>query len=378
MTKIVYCAHSKIPSREANSIHVMKMCQALAKQGLDVELVVPNLQTEKGNPFVFYGVDNIFRVKYIKWSRIKLGVFFYSFRVLRYLLKNKKDGIYGRDLTSCFVTSSYGIPTIWESHSPVDYMGFPYVYLFKRMVKRKSFVKLVVITSTLKQFYIDKYCISPDKIVVLPDCSDALDISKISPIHIKSNDYKANVGYIGQLYPGKGMEILSKLIPHCPDVMFHIIGGNEKDTQKWKENLKGIQNVIFHGFKKPSETASYGLAMDILIAPYMRNVQGAGSSFECDLSNWMSPLKLFEYMSYKKPIIATDLPVLHDILNENNSIMCNPDSISEWVDAVYRLVVNSEEAKRIANNAFNDFNEKYTWNIRAEKIKELYRNCFIK
>ena len=83
-------------------------------------------------------------------------------------------------------------------------------------------------------------------------------------------------------------------------------------------------------------------------------------------------------MSYKKPIIATDLPVLHDILNENNSIMCNPDSISEWVDAVYRLVVNSEEAKRIANNAFNDFNEKYTWNIRAEKIKELYRNCFIK
>ena len=259
--RIAYCAHSKVPSREANSIHVVKMCQALANQGIDIELLVPNLQAEKGDPFDFYGVDKIFRIKYIKWSSVKLGVFLYSYRVLRYLLRAKKDGVYGRDLTTCFVTASYGIPTIWESHSPVDYMGFPYVHLFKIMVKRKSFVKLVVITSTLKKFYIDKYDISPDKIVVLPDCSDTLDLTKINPIQIESNGCKANVGYIGQLYPGKGMEILSRIIPLCTDVMFHIVGGNEKDIQKWRNNLKDAKNVIFHGFKIPSVTASYGLGL---------------------------------------------------------------------------------------------------------------------
>lgn len=372
--KISYCAHSKVPSREANSIHVMKMCQALAKQGINTELIVPNNQTERGDPYEYYGVANSFTITHIKWPKIKFGVLAFSYRVLRHIKTLKGTVTYGRDLTSCFFTALSGIPTVWESHSPVEYMGFPYTLFFKLMSKRKSLLKIVVITTTLKQYFIKKHGISPDKLVVLPDCSDPIDLEKVKPAKLQLNNYKANIGYIGQLYPGKGMEILSQLIPCCPDVMFHIIGGNEKDIRYWKNELRKKTNVTFYGFMKPSDTIAYGLAMDILIAPYLRRVQGAGEKqFESDLSNWMSPLKLFEYMSYKKPIIATDLPVLHDVLNDNNSIMCNPDNINDWVDAINRLVDNKDEAQRIAETAFSEFNEKYTWDIRAKKIVELYK-----
>lgn len=373
--KIAYCAHSKVPSREANSIHVMKMCQALAKQGHDIELLVPDMQTESGNPYDYYGVENIFTITHIKWPKIKFGVLLYSYRVLRHIKKMDNGVVYGRDLTTCFFAAMSGIPTIWESHSPVEYMGSPFTSFFKLMKKKASLLKIVVIASTLKQYYIEKHGVSPDMIEILPDCSDPVDLEKVTPAQLDNKGCKASIGYIGQLYSGKGMEILSQLIPLCPDVMFHIIGGNDKDINRWREALKENRNVYFYGFMKPSDTIAYGLAMDILIAPYMRKVQGAGSKqFEGDLSNWMSPLKLFEYMSYRKPIIATDLPVLHDVLNEKNSIVCNPDIINEWVDAINLIINSPETANRLAERAFKDFNEKYTWSIRAKRIVSLYKN----
>lgn len=371
MIKIAYCAHSKVPSREANSIHVMKMCQALANQNVNVELVVPNMKTESGDPFDFYGVKNNFAINHINWPRVKFGVLIYSYRVLNYLIKNNKDVVYGRDLTTCFMTASHGLPTIWESHSPVDYWGFPYIQFFKRMIKKKSFLKIVVISSTLRDYYIHEYKISPDKIIVLPDCSDLLDIDNINPIKLASEGYKVNVGYIGQLYPGKGMEIISQLVPQCPNVMFHVIGGKESDISFWKAKLNDFNNIIFYGFKKPSETASYGISMDILIAPYMRRVQGVGGD-RSDISNWMSPLKLFEYMSYRKPIIASDLPVLHDVLNNDNSVLCNPDNIQEWVNAINLLIDDKDYANKLSSNAYTSFVSNFTWGKRAKKIVELF------
>ena len=371
--KIAYCAHSKIPSKAANSIHVMKICHALANQGHDVRLIVPNTQEEDGNPYDFYGVNSNFKIEHVVWPKIKLGVLIYSYRAIKKVKEEPGSVVYGRDLTTCFFSALSGIPTIWESHTPVDYMGGLYVRFFKIMCRKKSFRKLVVITSTLKKFYEEKYKIPSEIIEVLPDCSDVVDLSKKKPAVINNKDCDASVGYIGQLYPGKGMEIISQLIPHCPNIMFHIIGGYKEDVEKWKKNLTSYKNVTFYGFMKPSETVEYGLSMDILIAPYLRKVGSAGAKkMKTDLSKWMSPLKLFEYMSYKKPIVSSDLPVLHDVLNSNNSIMCNPDDILEWSTAINVLINNKEFAKKIAEQAYMDFTSNYTWDKRAEKIANLY------
>lgn len=371
--KLSYLAHSKIPSTEANSVHVMKMCHALAKTGIHIELVVPESKIITADPFVFYGVNKIFSIRYRKWKKIKFGNFVYSLKVLRILLKDKTQMVYGRDMTSCFFASLFGFKTIWESHTPVDYMGFLYTKLFKLMVSRRNYLKTVVISSALKDYYVKNYKLLPSRIEVVPDCADEIDINAIPQIDFDDHNYRARVGYIGQLYPGKGMEIISQLIPLCPDVMFHIVGGNNKDINYWKNHLQGCNNVLFHGFVEPFKTTSYGIAMDILIAPYLNNVQGAGGkNSKKNLAKWMSPLKIFDYMSYCKPIITSDLPVLHDVLNKNNSILCSPENIGEWVSAINRLVEDKREAKRIAENANIDFINKFTWDIRAKKIISLY------
>lgn len=372
--KLSYLALSEIPSKKANSVHVMKMCQALANEGVEVELVVPRYGASSIDPYEFYGVNNVFSINRRRFFRNRLGLWLYSLMTPRVLQKDTNQVVYGRDLLSCYFASLFGFKTIWESHSPVTYMGSLQSRLFRRMVSRDNYVKTVVISSTLKQYYIDKYNIPSDDIVVLPDCSDEVDLYKIVPKEIKRDGYKACVGYIGQLYPGKGMEIISKLVALCPGIDFHIVGGNEIDVDYWKNKLKPYNNVVFHGFIAPSETPSYGLAMDILIAPYLNKVQGAGAkNFKQDISMWMSPLKIFEYMSYRKPIISSDLPVLHDVLNKENSVLCSPDDIASWTRAINMLISNPEEANRIANNAYSDFMSNYTWRKRAEKICKMYK-----
>ena len=60
--RILYISNSTIPSRMANSIHVMKMCQAFSENGHKVVLLAPDIKQkyERGinNVFEFYGVKN--------------------------------------------------------------------------------------------------------------------------------------------------------------------------------------------------------------------------------------------------------------------------------------------------------------------------------
>lgn len=372
--KISYLALSEIPSKKANSVHVMKMCQALACEANSVNLFVPNSSASVIDPYNYYGVKNNFRIVHKKKHRTILGLFIYSLKVLKELMKDREQYVYGRDLTTCFLSSLFGFKTIWESHAPVEYMGALYTRLFKIMTSKKNYLKTVVISSTLRRYYIEEFGLDTQNVTTLPDCSDEVDFSIVIPKQLKRNQYKAIIGYIGQLYPGKGMEIISQLVPLCPNVVFHIVGGNENDVEYWKKEMGSYDNIVFHGYVNPSETPSYGLAMDILIAPYLKKVQASGAkNFNNDIGMWMSPLKLFEYMSYRKPIISSDLPVLHDVLNNENSVMCIPDDIDSWVKAIQKLISNPEEANRIAENAYNDFLVNYTWKTRAEKICRMYK-----
>lgn len=73
--KIVYISNSIIPSRTANSIHVMKMCQAFADNGHEVVLLAPDVkeQYEKSvtDVYEYYGVRKNFIIEKVKTINVK-------------------------------------------------------------------------------------------------------------------------------------------------------------------------------------------------------------------------------------------------------------------------------------------------------------------
>ncbi len=104
--------------------------------------------------------------------------------------------------------------------------------------------------------------------------------------------------------------------------------------------------------------AIYQKACDALLMPF---------PFTKHYAYYMSPLKMFEYMASKRPIIASDLPSIREILNKNNSILVQPDDFNDLSDGVDRIIINKELSRRLAEQAFKDVQE-YSWMKRVNRI----------
>ena len=178
-----------------------------------------------------------------------------------------------------------------------------------------------------------------------------------------------NIGYFGHLYKGRGLNIIKKLSEYFPQYSFHIVGGNDEDVNYYRKTFKDNRNIVLHGFVDPSVVHKYRNSCDILLAPYQKKVSVAGDK-NFDSSKFMSPLKIFEYMSSRKAIICSDMPVIREVLNDKNSILVKPDDHFDWIKAI-KTLENGKKRKDIAENAYTDFLEKYTWSKRAERISSI-------
>lgn len=369
--KIVYISNSIIPSRTANSIHVMKMCQAFADNGHQVVLLAPNRKKEyeKGveDIYEFYGVKKSFEVRKLPFPNIKGKSIIYTFFVFLYLFINKRniDLVYGRNLNGCYISTKLAFQTIFESHAP-EYNTKSYKKIFfESITKNKNLQKMIVISQALKNMYLENGYLSDDKIQVAHDGADeVLDFdSKVELFGDKNN---LKVGYVGHLYKGRGIELIIECAKDLKDVTFHLVGGTLKDYEYWSDIIKNkkMDNIFLYGFKTPKEVVKYRNSFDIFLAPYAKQVSVSGNSG--DTSKFMSPLKIFEYMAHKKAIIASDLPVLREVLNETNSILVNPENSIEWIEAIKKLKDETLREK-LSNKALSDF-QKYTWKNRANSI----------
>jgi len=86
-----------------------------------------------------------------------------------------------------------------------------------------------------------------------------------------------------------------------------------------------------------------------------------------DTSKWMSPMKLFEYLSVGVPIISSNISVLKEVLvDRENCVLVEPDDLSAWSAALENIISNSELEEKLGLNAYNLYKDKYTWKHRAK------------
>lgn len=362
----------------------MKMCQAIAKLGHDVLLIAINrigeMETDVKDIYHFYNVEKCFKIDYIDYAKTNRKINSQTYRrylkyklkakdhllfrnsIFNFIRKYKPDLVFGRNLIGCDVATIFGHKTIFEAHKPITKEIFKKM-LFQ-MVGNKKFIKFIVITKRLQMDFL-KNGLTESVFSILPDGSDEVEDFKIKKYIGGKNILK--VGYVGHLYKGKGLEIIRQIAPILNDIDFHIIGGSEKDVNYWKKTIN-LSNVIFHGFIPQYDLAKYINPLDICLLPNRSSVYPYKKSGDAvDIGSYTSPLKMFEYMAYKKPIIASDLPVLREVLNATTAMLVPKDNISEWVKAINKLR-DIDFRKEIAENAYNDFIRNYTWKKRAEKI----------
>jgi glycosyltransferase involved in cell wall biosynthesis len=285
------------------------------------------------------------------------------------LLTNKRfDLAYGRFLHGLYVSSLLNYKVIYESHAPIFNRNDHRLLFFKKIIKSKNFKKLVVISQVLKNLYLDKRYLSDSKIQVAHDGADMVENfkTKINLLGSKSN---LKVGYVGHLYTGKGMEVISSLAKKLDDdIEIHVIGGLDKDIKLWKSKILN-KNIYFYGYIPHKQVGDYINALDICLLPNQKTILAHGSNssnISLNISTFTSPLKLFEYMSHKKPIIASDFPVIREVLNEKNSILVQYNDIDLWLSSIKKLK-NQKIRDDISSQILSDF-IKFTWKNRALQL----------
>ena len=368
MNKIIYISTAYLPSQTAQSVHIMKMASAVSSNGIPIKLYALKKHRSLKNNSIdlhdFYGVKNNFIIKLLYYPYPKFVSAYSSLRSLFDVLmceKRNKIIIYSRNIIISYLFTVFHYNTIYEVHD--FYPSFLRIYIEPLIVKSKRLIKVVVISNALQIDFINKYT-GFRNIEVHHDAANQLPPNKNSRM-INADKARKQFGYVGSLYEGRGIEIVIAISRKLPTHDFIIIGGSKEEINHF--NNQGVpKNIKFEGYVNQKKLARFYNGFDILLMPYQKKLKTSNTGI--DTSRWMSPMKLFEYMSSKKPIISSDLSPIREVLDDSMAIIVNPSSVYEWVGAAEMIIKNSQLAKKLSYNAYTKFINNYTWDKRSRKI----------
>ena len=369
--KLIYITNARMPTEKAHGIQIMKMCQAFTLTGLEVKLVVPwRFNKIKKSPFDYYSIRKNFRIKKLpSLDIIPLGIpkicfwiqnLTFALSLFLYLIFGKADIIFSRDLFSLWFLSFFKKNLIYEAHT------FPgHFFLYEKVFRKAKAV--ITITQKLKELLIEQD-IPANKILVAPDGVD------LEEFDIKESQEQCRqklnlpldgkiIGYVGQLKTmemEKGIAGLIKATRKVKNTLC-LVGGQESDIVGYKKmasKMNLTNNILFIGQVRHCLIPYYLKSFDILVMPF---------PWTKHYAYYMSPLKMFEYMAAQKPIVASDLPSIREILNDNNAVLVEPDNPQSLAKAINQTLKNPDFSAKIAAQAYQDVQE-YTWQKRVKKI----------
>lgn len=367
--RIVCIAASFIPSNTANSIQVVKTTHALAELGHEVILLVPGeAHPEWEELRRHYGLHVRFEVQWLRENLI-FRRYDFAFKAVQRARQMAPDLIYTWVLQAGVLALWRGLPTILELHDRVTGRMGP--RLFRRFWKSKTWHRVLTNTHALRQILVSEFNLEPSerKIVVAPN---GVELARYRDLPEPSQARKAlglptgfTAGYTGHFYAGRGMTLMLALAKALPEVNFLWVGGQPEDVGFWynRLELEGVGNVTLTGFVDNTILPQYQAAADVLLMPYGKQIAGSGGGNSAEIA---SPMKMFEYMAAGRPILTSDLPVIHEVLNEDMAVFCLPGDLSAWENELRSLQADSDRRERLAECARLAARD-YTWQVRAER-----------
>ncbi|MGH1398679.1 MAG: glycosyltransferase family 4 protein [Alphaproteobacteria bacterium] len=341
----------------------MKMCQAWGRQGHDVTLFGKGRMK---NAFEAYGVEPCFSLSLA--PNIKLPLISGAVRLLNLALSMMKmpkpDIVYGRDPVALALFTPRSIPVAFELHQ------MPYLLVHRVALhflkKRKGFKGIFCISEALKgDFLKGSPKFPPEKLFVAHDGADLVQKKPVKAV-LSGEAEAFSVGYVGSLHEGKGAGFILNIAEITPDINFHICGGSPAQVKALQAHAP--QNVYFYGHISHGKLSEYVAVFDVVLAPYQRVARIKSGQ---DISRWVSPMKLFEYMAAEKAILCSDLPVIREVLTHTeNAMLLSPDDAKAWRDAIRHLKNNPEISQALASQGFETLKKKYSWSMRAKNILE--------
>ncbi|MCL4397640.1 glycosyltransferase family 4 protein [Patescibacteria group bacterium] len=374
------------------------MCQAFFDNGHKLELLqprIPPVKTIKENFWDYYQLapnryvlkslpclilpETLLTERFFSHLRYFVMSWSYSLGLVLYLFTNKRK--YVHLFTECkeilvllkLIKLIYSPTVVYEVHIlPGNF--------YERLLEKIALSRVdIIVTTTHKmaEYYTKKNFAG--KIEVLPNSINLQDFdyqTSKSELRkgLKLPSEKIIVGYGGRFLTNnmeKGIpELISAmgiLKKENKKLFLVCVGGPEEQIEKYrrlaKENNLAKDDYYFIGHVPPKTLYKYMRAFDVCAMPFPWTEHYAYI---------MAPLKMFEYMATKNPIIATDLPSVKEVLiDRETALLAEPGSPESLALGIKELITNKKLAETIATQAFQTVSQKYTWRHRAKRVLSL-------
>ena len=366
--KIACITTSVIPSNTANSIQAMKVCHALKEIGNDVQLWIPEFEKSDWKILAdIYGLATPFPVHWMPFQPM-LKQYDFCWRAVHAALSWGADVVYTWSLQAAVFGLIRNKPSVMEFH---DYpMGKFGPHLFTRYISNSTKKLTLCTTRALAQGLEEKYKFTFEK-EALQIAPNGVELERYQNLPEPAKARRElgmkdglTVAYSGHFYPGRGMDVLLEIAKALPGINFLWMGGRPTDIAPWKEKLAelSINNVTITGFIPNSQLPLYQAAADILLMPYSRTISGSSGG---NIVRVINPMKMFDYLATGRAIIASDIPVFHEILSDKNVVFCQPEDSRDWVEALQALSKDADKREKLGSQAKADAAQ-YTWKRRAQ------------
>lgn len=374
--KICYVASVRIPSEKAAGLAIIRQCNAFAKLGHEVILLVPHRHSSVSRDVADYYQEKVlFTIKFYRsFDLFRFGIIGFIFTRIWDMLYTtfillfrvgKVDVLYVRDqwmLALPLLFKNFKI-SILELHTKHQNR------VTKFVTSRADYV--IVISQGLKEFYSN--LVSRNDLQLLPS---GVDLHQFKQVNDSVDEMRARLGlpadkcvlsYVGKyksMGEEKGVSEIIKSFAWASEknekLFLQIVGAEKDEISELQELAGGLgikpDSYIFRELEQPL-FARYLFASDVLLMNYPDTEHYA---------NYMSPTKLFAYMAVKKPIITSDLPSIRSIELAGVKFV-KPGDSRGFSDAIIEVTSNYDTYLSNAKENL-ELVEKYTWDNRVDRI----------
>ncbi len=395
------CADSGVSfgGTKGASIHIREFVETLSSTGHEVIVAVSKKESSitfdtaypvhvlpEATDFTFGHKTDI--VGDDRQSLKEAADYFRNEKIIDFLLELHKlspfDLIYERyslfGIAGRLAASTLGVPFILEVNAPLIYEAGQYRKLHHVALAKsiESFLfsnadHIVAVSSGLQEYILE--ISKNDRITVVPNgvslenfdaAERSVDWRKKLTRHPETDFV---IGFVGSIKPWHGVDLLidafAKLYVNDEEFSLCIVGNGDKNYQSQleeqckKNGLK--QRVMFFGAVPYDSIPAVMKSMDVLVAPYP------------EMDNfYFSPLKIFEYMAAKRPIVSSSIGQIKDVLtNGKNALLVPAGNTGALQDALIRIKRDSQLRNRLALASYSEVRSNHLWQHRLEKITEI-------
>ncbi|MGF1587853.1 MAG: glycosyltransferase family 4 protein [Pleurocapsa sp.] len=224
---------------------------------------------------------------------------------------------------------------------------------------------IACVSATLKEILVEEIGIDADKIVLVPN---GVDIQFLDPqLHEPKQLFSGfTIGFVGSLYSWAGLDLLLEAMSELQAEGYHlslVVVGDGEMKQPWFQQAQELdlgEQVTFVGRVPWQEVPKYIAGCDI----------GYSGQIQLQMGKmYLSPMKLYEYMSMAKPVIASAFEDARRLIVENaTGFLFEPGDKTSLKQSLIKAIAAKDRFAEMGQQARQEIEANHSWANRVQVL----------